>query len=136
VSDPGSAAGDSAAEAAEVGWGIGIDLIEISRIERALERQPGLADRLFQPEELAYARSGSRPAQHLAARFAAKEAAVKALGAGSIAFREIEVVAGEPPTLRLHGKAASVARERGIKLGVSLTHSRELAAAVVRADPA
>ena len=116
--------------------GIGVDLVEIARIEQALKRQPGLAERLFQPDELAYARSHGRPGQHLAARFAAKEAAVKALGAGSIAFREIEVVAGEPPTIRLHGKAEAAAQRRGIRLGVSLTHSRDLAAAVVRADPA
>ena len=130
-----SPGGDARAEEVPPVHGIGVDLIEISRIERALERQPGLAERLFQPDELAYARSRGHPGQHLAARFAAKEAAVKALGAGSIAFREVEVVAGEPPTLRLHGKAATAARERGIKLAVSLTHSRELAAAVVRADP-
>ena len=114
---------------------IGIDLIEIERIERALQRRPGLAERLFQPDELAYARSRGGAARHLAARFAAKEAAVKALGAGSIPFREVEVVAGEPPTLRLHGRAAAAARDRGIELRVSLTHTRELAAAVVRADP-
>ena len=121
-------------ESALSGGGIGIDLIEISRIEGALERRPGLAQRLFQPGELRYARERARPARHLAARFAAKEAAVKALGAGSIPLREVEVVAGEPPTLRLHGKAAAAAEARGLELRVSLTHSRELAAAVVHAD--
>ncbi len=134
MSDAATSRGDGAGRGAAGVDGIGVDLIEISRIEQALERRPRLAERLFQPAELAYSRSRGRPARHLAARFAAKEAAVKALGAGSIAYREVEVVAGEPPTLRLHGRAAAAARERGVELRVSLTHSRELAAAVVRVD--
>lgn len=103
-------------------------------MERALERHPRLADRVFTPDELAYSRERRRPARHLAARFAAKEAAVKALGLRSFGFRDIEVMAGEPPALRLHGRAADAARERGVGLRVSLTHSREMAAAVVVAD--
>jgi holo-[acyl-carrier protein] synthase len=113
---------------------IGIDLIEIGRLERALERRPRLAARLFTAAELDYARARRRPGRHLAARFAAKEAAVKALGLGGFGLREIEVVAGEPPTLRLHGRAAEAAAERGVELKVSLTHSREHAAAVALAD--
>src|SRR6266513_3018538 len=62
--------------------GVGIDLIEINRVERALERRPSLADRLFTPAELAYSRERARPGRHLAARFAAKEAVIKALGLG------------------------------------------------------
>ena len=70
-----------------------------------------------------------------AARFAAKEAAVKALGGGGLAPREIEVTGGgrEAPRLRLHGRAAAVAAERGVDLQVSLTHSQEVAAAAVLA---
>jgi holo-[acyl-carrier protein] synthase len=117
-----------------VSAGVGIDLLEIGRMERALERHPRLADRVFTADELAYSREHRRPARHLAARFAAKEAAVKALGLRSFGLREIEVVAGEPPTLRLHGRVAEAARERGLELRVSLTHSREMAAAVVVAD--
>jgi holo-[acyl-carrier protein] synthase len=113
----------------------GIDLIEIARIERALERRPGLAERLFRPGELAYAADRRRPGRHLAARFAAKEAAIKALD-GAAAPRDIEVVGSEPPTLRLHGSAAAVAARQGIGLEVSLTHSREIAAAVVLATAA
>ena len=116
--------------------GVGIDLLEIGRMERALERHPRLADRVFTADELAYARARRRPARHLAARFAAKEAAVKALGLSSFGLREIEVVAGEPPTLRLHGRAADAAREQDVALRVSLTHSQEMAAAVVVADTA
>jgi holo-[acyl-carrier protein] synthase len=116
--------------------GIGIDLIEIERLERALQRRPRLADRLFTEAELAQARARFRPGRHLAARFAAKEAAVKALGA-AVAAREIEVEGGdrESPRLRLHGGAAELADRRGLELQVSLTHSSENAAAVVVAVP-
>ena len=118
--------------------GIGIDLLDIERLERALERRPRLAERLFTDGELAHARSRHRPGRHLAARFAAKEAALKALGGGALPLREIEVTGGdhEAPQLRLHGRAAALAGERGVQLQVSLTHSQELAAAAVVAVPA
>jgi holo-[acyl-carrier protein] synthase len=116
---------------------VGTDLLEVGRLERALERRPRLAERLFTDGELAHARSRHRPGRHLAARFAAKEAAVKALGGGGLPPREIEVTGGgrEAPQLRLHGRAAAVAGERGVVLQVSLTHSQELAAAAVLAVP-
>jgi holo-[acyl-carrier protein] synthase len=107
--------------------GVGIDLIEIERVERALERRPRLAERLFTPAELAYARDRARPGRHLAARFAAKEAVIKALGR-PVPPREIEVVSGEPPSVELHGAAAEAAG--GLQIAISLTHSRESAAAV------
>jgi holo-[acyl-carrier protein] synthase len=107
--------------------GVGIDLIEIERVERALERRPRLAERLFTEGELAYARDRARPGRHLAARFAAKEAVIKALGT-AVSPREIEVVAGEPPRVELHGRAAEVAG--GSEISISLTHSAEMAAAV------
>ena len=110
--------------------GIGIDLIEIERIERALERRPGLAERLFTPDEIAYAADRARPGRHLAARFAAKEAVIKALGT-PVAPGEIEVEAGEPPRVKLHGRAADLARDR--EISISLTHSRETAASVALA---
>lgn len=114
---------------------IGVDLLDVARLERALERRPRLAERLFRPGELEYARSRRRPAMHLAARFAAKEAAVKALAGEVVPLRDVEVEGGggEPPRLRLHGAAAEAARRLGITLDVSLTHTRELAAAVVSA---
>jgi holo-[acyl-carrier protein] synthase len=116
--------------------GIGIDLLEIGRLERALERRPRLAERLFRPGELEYARSRRRPARHLAARFAAKEAALKALGVGGLGLRDVEVAGGdrEPPRLLLHGRVAAAAAAADLELSVSLTHSHELAAAVVRAE--
>ena len=107
--------------------GVGIDLIEIERVERALERRPRLAERLFTDAELAYSRERARPGRHLAARFAVKEAVIKALGQG-LPPKDIEVVSGEPPTLRLHGQAADLAGDTEIV--ISLTHSRESAAAV------
>jgi holo-[acyl-carrier protein] synthase len=118
--------------------GIGIDLLEIGRLERALARRPRLAERLFTDGELAHARSRQRPGRHLAARFAAKEAAVKALGGAALSPREIEVTGGgrQAPRLRLHGRAAEAAGDRGVELQVSLTHSREHAAAAVLAVPA
>jgi holo-[acyl-carrier protein] synthase len=110
-----------------VATAVGIDLIEIERVERALERRPRLADRLFTAGELAYSRARARPGRHLAARFAAKEAVIKALGTG-VPPREIEVVDGEPPHVELHGRAAEVAGDMDI--AISMTHSRESAAAV------
>lgn len=112
---------------------IGLDLIEIARLERALGRRPGLGERVFHPAELEFAASHRRPGRHLAARFAAKEAALKALGIGGLGLRDIEVTGGggEPPRLRLYGRAAAEAARLGVELEVSLTHSRELAAAVV-----
>jgi holo-[acyl-carrier protein] synthase len=107
--------------------GVGIDLIEIERVERALERRPRLAERLFTDGELAYARERARPGRHLAARFAAKEAVIKALGR-PLPPREIEIVGGRPPRLRLHGSAAEAAADG--EVAISLTHSRESAAAV------
>ena len=112
--------------------GIGIDLLEIDRLERALERRPRLAARLFSQAELAYARERARPGQHLAARFCAKEAVAKALGLEGWAFREVEVVATDAaPAVRLTGAAA--ARAAGREVTISLTHTRTTAAAVALA---
>lgn len=111
--------------------GVGIDLLEIDRLERALERHPRLAERVFTTAERDYAAARARPARHLAARFAAKEAVVKALGlTGGFGLGEIEVVAGQPPTVRLTGRAAAAADAEGVDLRISLTHSRDFAAAM------
>jgi holo-[acyl-carrier protein] synthase len=111
--------------------GIGLDLLEIERMERALARRPALAARLFHPGELAYAGSRAQPAQHLAARFAAKEAVSKALGLEVFAPLDIEVLAGGAQVgLALHGAARARAGELGVEVDVSLTHTRGMAAAV------
>jgi holo-[acyl-carrier protein] synthase len=115
--------------------GVGLDLIEVERIERALERHPRLAARLFTDRELEYSASKARPGRHLAARFAAKEAVVKALGLGpGTAIRQIEVISGSPPSLELHDEVAWVADERGLEVKISLTHAREMAGAVAVAE--
>jgi holo-[acyl-carrier protein] synthase len=122
----------------ETAPGIGIDLLEIERLERALARRPHLAERIFRPGEIEASADRVRPARHLAARFAAKEAALKALGVGGLRLHEIEVAGGgaEPPRLVLHGAAAEAASRLGVELSVSLSHSRELATAAVIARPA
>ena len=113
--------------------GVGIDLLEIGRLERALRRHPRLAERVFTVAERDYAAGRARPARHLAARFAAKEAVLKALGTGeSFGLVEIEVLGGKPPRVRLSGRAAEAAAGRNVE--VSLTHSRDFAAAVAIAD--
>ncbi len=111
--------------------GVGIDLLEIDRLERALERRPRLAQRLFTDAERAYAAARARPGQHLAARFCAKEAVAKALALEGWSFRDVEVVVDEgPPRVRLSGAAAERAQALGVEVAVSLTHSRGQAAAV------
>ena len=106
---------------------IGLDLLEIDRLERALERRPRLAERLFTDGERAYAAARSRPAQHLAARFCAKEAVAKALRLQAWSWQDIEVVSGDDgPRIVLHGALAG----RASTVEVSLTHSRGIAGAV------
>lgn len=118
--------------------GLGVDLIEVERIERALERRPSLRERLFTDRELEACAARARPGRHLAARFAAKEAALKALGIGGLRMREVEVIGGvdRPPSLDLHGGVAAEAARQGVRLEVSLSHSRELATAIVIAERA
>jgi holo-[acyl-carrier protein] synthase len=110
---------------------VGIDLLEIERLERALERRPRLAQRLFTDRERAYASGRARPGQHLAARFCAKEAVAKALGLTAWSFRDVELVADDgPPQVRLFGAAAERAAALGVDVSVSLTHTRRQAGAV------
>ena len=93
---------------------VGLDLLEIGRLEQALERRPRLAERLFTAREREYAAARSRPGQHLAARFCAKEAVAKALALEAWSWRDIEVVspaAGGPPRIVLHGELAA----RGVR---------------------
>lgn len=116
-----------------------MDLIEVARVERALDRHPRLADRLFTQGELGYARSMARPGRHLAARFAAKEAVVKALALPpGASLREIEIVSGDDenpaPQVRLSGAVLSQAKAKGLTVRISLTHSREIAGAIAVTD--
>ncbi len=113
--------------------GIGLDLLDVDRLERALARRPALADRLFTAQEQAYAASRARPAQHLAARFCAKEAVTKALGLDVMRALEIEVVGGGEAGVRiaLSGQTARVAAARGASVLLSLTHTPTTAGASV-----
>ncbi len=121
--------------------GVGIDLTPVDRMERALARHGDRFEkRVFTDGERAYCRARARPADHFAARFAAKEAALKALGVPEgLSWHELEIVpaAGGPPELVLRGVAARAADERGVRrLHLSLTHAGGQAAAVVVAEGA
>lgn len=112
---------------------VGIDMLSIGRLEIALERRPGLASRLFTASELADCARRRRPARHLAARFCAKEASIKALDLRMANPLEIEVVGGRDhaPGIRLSGGAAEQGRRLGVELRLSLSHEGDMAAAVV-----
>jgi len=115
--------------------GIGIDVVEVRRIERALTRWgEAFVTRVFTPGEEGRARHPRVRSRRLAVRFAAKEAVMKALGLGwrTMAWHEIEIVP-DPlgrPTVRLRGGAAQAAQQRGVgTIHVTLSHTRDLALA-------
>jgi holo-[acyl-carrier protein] synthase len=118
--------------------GIGTDLADVARIGKSAERfGERFLTRIYTVQERAYAMKRANWAERLAARFAAKEAGMKAIGTGltgGVSWQHFEV-ANEPsgrPTLRLHGVALSVANAMGVRrISVSLTHSKEIAFAVV-----
>ena len=122
--------------------GIGVDDVDVDRFARSLERTPSLAVRLFTAGEREYASSAqpAMAAQRLAARFAAKEAVLKALGAGlgACGFHDIEVVRDDDsgaPSLLLHAAAAALAESRGATvLHRSMTHTETRATAFVVAE--
>jgi len=118
--------------------GHGIDLVEVSRIAGMLERHAErFLERVFTPAEAAHSDGKRRQSEHLAGRFAAKEAVLKALGTGwaeGIAWTDIEVVAlrSGRPSLKLSGKAAALAAEGGVESWhISITHTAEHAMASV-----
>jgi holo-[acyl-carrier protein] synthase len=113
---------------------VGVDLIEIERIRRALERYPNFRERCFTDAERAYCESRKNPAQHYAGRFAGKEAVGKALGFGvarAFAWRDVEIVGRPKPRVHLHGRLSEWSYAVGAgEIDLSMTHSRELAQAV------
>jgi len=119
--------------------GLGVDVVEVERLRRALARRPRLADRLFTDEERAYAGRAADPGPSLAARFAAKEAVAKALGVGigALSWREVEVVRqpSGAPGLMLAGRAAALSARRGVhRWHLSLSHTAHLAVAAAVAE--
>lgn len=119
--------------------GIGVDIIEIKRIKAAAQKRPRLLERIFTQEELRYCLAKDNPWPSLAARFAAKEAAMKAMGVGLGAFpwQNIEVVKEDDhaPFLKLSGKGLSFAKKQGIThWHLSLSHSNSEAVAFVIAE--
>ncbi|MEY2852536.1 MAG: holo-ACP synthase [Verrucomicrobiota bacterium] len=118
--------------------GLGMDLVEIDRIEDSLNKfGERFLQRIFHPSEVAYAQGQARPATHLAARFAAKEAASKAFGTGIgkvLPWLGMEIgrhSSGEP-FLRFHAAGADLAKTRGVsRVLVTLTHTRTHSAATV-----
>ena len=118
--------------------GVGTDLIEIERIRQSVARfGERFLQRIFTPGEIAYCQQKKNAAESLAARFAAKEAGAKALGTGisrGVGWLELEVTRkpGSRPVLQLSGRAAERAKSLGVTaISLSLTHSRDVALAVV-----
>lgn len=117
--------------------GIGIDIVEVRRISRALQGGDEIANRVFTANELEYCRARKNQFQHFAGRFAAKEAALKALGTGwqeGIRWKDVEVVPGElgKPQLSFHGRAQEIFDASGAQdAQVTITHASEYAVAAV-----
>ncbi len=115
--------------------GIGVDMLEISRMERVIERRPSFLRRVFTDEERAYCEHTARPAEHYAARFAAREAVLKALGCGfsnGVRVKDVSVVNDETgrPQAKLEGRAAQIAAEQGVReIALSISHTRGVAVA-------
>jgi len=107
-------------------------VIEIDRVRRALERYPGFRSRCFTAAEIEYCDGRPNPAESYAGRFAGKEAVGKALGVGvRFTWKEIEIVGRPKPRVRLSGRTrAAWERAGGGEIDLSMTHSRELAAAI------
>ena len=118
--------------------GLGVDIVEIDRMQRILERTPSFRTRVYSEDERAYCDKMARPAVHYATRFAAKEAVLKALGTGfseGIAPADVEVQRASTgrPMARLHRKAAEVAKRLGVKeipISLSYTHNEAVACAM------
>jgi holo-[acyl-carrier protein] synthase len=117
--------------------GIGIDIVEIHRISAALQGTQAMEQKVFTPEEIRFCSKRKKKYQHFGGRFAAKEAALKALGTGwsqGIRWKDVEITndASGKPLLALHGKAREFFEASGaLHTWVSITHSSEHAVAVV-----
>jgi holo-[acyl-carrier protein] synthase len=118
--------------------GTGIDIAEVERVRQTIERfGRRFTERVFTPEEIRYCESKANKVERYAARFAAKEAGMKAIGTGwnrGVTWRDVEVrrLPGSRPTIAFHGKAAEFfTKLGGVRAHLSLTHTKELAMAQV-----
>jgi holo-[acyl-carrier protein] synthase len=116
--------------------GVGIDLVDVDRFRVSLQRTPSVRERMFTEGERSYAETANDPAERYAARFAAKEAVMKAMGVGlgAFGFHDVEVLRddGGRPSLRIVGAAELLAVERGVQAWqISLTHTATSAGAIV-----
>jgi holo-[acyl-carrier protein] synthase len=116
--------------------GVGIDLVDVERFRVSLHRTPSMRERMFTPGERAYAETANDPAERYAARFAAKEAVMKAMGVGlgAFGFHDVEVLRdhGGRPSLLVVGAAELLAVDLGVQAWqISLTHTATSAGAVV-----
>ena len=113
---------------------VGVDMIEIARVERTLARYERFRERVFTDAERAYCDARPNPPQHYAARFAGKEAVGKALGFGvarAFAWKDVEIAGRPKPSVTLSGRIARWAERVGAgAIDLSMTHSRGMAAAV------
>ena len=115
--------------------GIGVDMLEIARMQHALDERPYFIRRLFTEDERMYCEHTARPAEHYAGRFAAREAVLKALGLGfgnGVGIGDVSVVRDDSgrPRVLLAGRAAEVAREQGVReVALSISHTHDVAVA-------
>ena len=119
------------------GSAVGIDILSIGRLERAIEKRPGLATRLFTQNEIDSCADRARPARHLAGRYCVKEATIKALALRAVSLADIEVSGGRNTAVAvaLKGAARERADELGVRVLASLTHDGDTAAAVAITTP-
>ena len=128
-------AASAAFEGVEGAVGLGVDIVEIARMRRILERTPSFREKVFSEEERSYCESTANPEVHYATRFAAKEAVLKALGTGfsrGIANHDVATAKGRPFVV-LHGRAKEVADEQSVRelpLSLSYTHTDAVACAL------
>lgn len=118
---------------------LGVDIVQVCRLEQALKRWPRLADRVFTAGERLFAAERARPNEHLAGRFAAKEATFKALGSGwpQVAWTDIEVISnGGAPKLKLSGRARELAGDAAPALTISHDGGMAIAAVVIADESA
>ncbi|HZK65593.1 MAG TPA: holo-ACP synthase [Puia sp.] len=117
--------------------GTGIDMIEVERVAARVGRDSGFRELVFSKSEIDYCESKAFPSEHYAARFAAKEAFLKAIGRGwdsGLALQEVEIIHGKngEPLLKLSGKTAEAVGSLGIRaMHVSLSHLKSIATAIV-----